>query len=501
MQVTVTKDEALIREFKVAVAAADLDQRFERRLSDLARTVSIKGFRPGKVPVALVRKKYGGALKSEVLEETINETSAAVIKDHGLRPALAPKLEITAPGDGGDLEFTLAVELLPEIPAPELGGMELERRVAEVTDEHVEKTLMRIAEAVRPVVPIDAPRPAEAGDIATVDLVAAEGTPLPVEGDGRGLKVAVGVEGTPPALGEQLTGLAIGETRTVSITFPETYAVAACRGQTLDYDVTLNALEVRAPAVLDDAFAEKLGFSTIDEVRAAARSEHEQELSRLSRQHLKRALLDRLAETASFDLPPGLVEREYQHVCSQLAAKPDGGGAHGQGHDHDHDHDHAACGHDHDHDHENAHPHPHDHAHAHEPSEDREQAPAPAVVLTAEQEREYRALAERRVRLGLLLAEVGRQNNLKVSPEELSRAVVAEARRYPGQEHAVFEYFRNNAQAREALAAPLLEDKVVDFMLELARVTETRVTAEELLAGEDDGASALAPDGAATTPG
>lgn len=498
MQVTLTKDEALIREFKVAVPAADLDQRFEQRLSDLARTVSIKGFRPGKVPVALVRKKYGGALKSEVLEETINETSAAVIKDHGLRPALTPKLEITAPGDGGDLEFTLAVELLPEIPAPELGGIELERRVAEVSNEHVEKTLMRIAEAVRPVVPIDAPRPAEAGDIATVDLVAADDTPLPVEGDGRGLKVLVGVEGMPPALGEQLTGLAIGDSRTVSITFPATYAIAACRGQTLDYEVTLNALEVRAPAVLDDAFAKKLGFSTIDEVRAAARTEHEQELARLSRQRLKRALLDRLAETVSFELPPGLVEREYQHVCSQLAAKPDEGGAHGQGHDHYHDHDHddATCGHDHDH----GHAHQHDHAEGHEPSAEHERAPGSAVALTAEQEREYRTLAERRVRLGLLLAEVGRQNNLKVSPEELSRAVVAEARRFPGQEHAVFEYFRNNAQAREALAAPLLEDKVVDFMLELTRVTETRVTAEELFAGEDDGAAALAPAAVATTP-
>jgi trigger factor len=506
MQVIETRTDPLLREFRVAIPAADLARKFEQRLNDLARNVSLKGFRPGKVPLALVRKKYGPSLKSEIVEETIHESTASVIKEKGLRLALQPRLDITPPGDQGDLEYTMAVEILPEIPAPDYAQIKLERLVAEIDENQVDELLNRLAEAVRPPVPVTEPRPAEADDIAVVDIVGVDGAPLPVPGDGTDVSVLLGATEAPSELNDQVIGMRAGETKAIAITYRSDYAIEALRGTSHSYQVTLKELRRLEPVVLDDSLAMRFGLETLEELKRLLREQREKDLKSLSRQRLKRALLDRLAELFSFDVPKGLVDREYDTVLREMKRPVAGAGDdahahdhthdHDHAHDHSHDHDHSACGHDHAHDHDHGHEHDEGHHHQHAPAGADADPSAPAApVATEAEEREYRALAERRVRLGLLLAEVGRQNNLRVTPEELSKAITAEARRYPGEEQVVLNFFRNSAPAREALAAPLLEDKVVDFMIELASVSERRISAEDLLKDDDEADTTAADEG------
>jgi trigger factor len=481
MQVTETIIDALTREYRVALPAADLQERLEQRLNELARTANLKGFRPGKVPVEVLRRKFGASLRAEVVEQAVSESSATVIEERGLRPALSPRLEIGSFDEGGDLTYTMAVELLPEITAPNFGDIRLERLVVDVGDEEVDTSIGRLARALAPVETVTEPRPAAAGDIAVVDF-AAGAEPLPVPGDGRDVPVEVGASGNPPGLGDQLAGLSVGDSRNVTLVFPEDYPIAGLAGGSHSYTVTLKEIRRQEPIPVDDAMAKRFGLETLDALRATIREQREGDLKSLSRLRLKRALLDRLADLYDFDIPKGLVDREYRDVVAKMAQDtPAGADAHEHTHGHgsgdpEHVHD-ETCGHDH-----AGVEHVHDETCGHDHEHDDHAADA---ALTEAQRQDCRRLAERRVRLGLVLAEIGRQNNLRVSPEELGKAIGTEARRYPGQEQSVFEFFRKNAAAREALGAPILEDKIVDFILELADVGERKVTFEELLRDDD----------------
>jgi trigger factor len=469
MQVTETQIDELTRQFRIAVPAADIERKVETKLNELAHSVRLPGFRPGKVPVALLRKRYGASVKSEVVGEAINETSQAVISDRGIRVAMPPRVELAESPQQGDLEYTMAVEVLPEITPPDYAQIRLERLVAEVDDAEIERRLRRFAEAVGEETPLREARPVGENDIVVIDILDPQDK-WPFDNEHcEGIRIRVGRDGPLPGFSEQLLGLSPGARAAITVTLPDDIERRDLAGTEKTFEIDIKELRTRQPAPIDDELAKKGGWGSLEEMRNWLRQQHETELKSHARLRLKRALLDRLAELYAFSVPKGLLEREYEALVRQLteAESPSGGpaGENRAAAESEHVHD-EHCG--------------------HEPAHRDELAlTSSKAALSEEKRREYSALAERRVRLGLVLAEIGRVNNLRVSSEELGKAMMAQARRFPGQEQAVLEVLRKNPQAQESLAAPILEDKVIDFILEMAQVSERTVSVGELLRDGD----------------
>jgi trigger factor len=500
MQVTEVKTEGLEREFRVAVPAAEIEQRITSRLKELARTIRMPGFRPGKAPVSLLRSRYGPSVLSEALEQTLSESSRTVLSDRGLRAAGRPKIEIVTAGDGTDLEYTLAVELLPEIEPIDYGKIALERLVAEPAQDDIDTALERLAENFKSSRPLEEERAALPGDVVVIDYVGRVGGEEFEGGKAEGYELELGANHFVPGFEDQLVGVRPGETREVVITFPEQFPAPELAGKEAVFTVTVGEIRESVPSPIDDSLAVKLGLESLDDLREQIKASRVRDLGSVSRMRLKRQLLDALSGMYTFEVPKGMLEREFDSIARQLEAErgkpepePD---QHDHGHEHEHEHDHGHehehehdHGHEHEHEHEHEHDHGHDHGHEeHDHEHDHEQKPSLAH-LSEKEIAEYRSIAERRVRLGLVLAEVGRLNNLQVTQEELNRAMMAEARRYPGQERKVLDYFKEHPEAAEGLAGPILEEKVVDFILEMGTVTERRVSTEELLKSEDEEAS------------
>jgi|APTNR8051073442_1049403.scaffolds.fasta_scaffold04471_1 trigger factor len=483
MQVVETKTDELTREFRVALPLADIEQKIDERLGELSRTVKIQGFRPGKVPMTLLRKRYGNALKSEAIEQAINESSAQVMQERGLKPAASPTFDLATDGADDAIEFTMAVEVLPEIPALDAASIALERLRAEVDEATVDQTLERLAKSARAMETVEDGRSAREGDVVLIDIAeagkAASGDANAPASQTPTLPVEIGAEPTP--LATELIGLAVGDAKRITLPLARTEAEPEAENEadttepaSIEYDVVVKEIRVPQPQPIDDALAQRYGVENVEALRQRVRDEHANELKTASRMLMKRALLDTLNEKFAFSLPKSLVEQEFRAVAQQLYgnAVPSG-----QAHDHDHDHAHA---HDHDHEHCDNPDHDHDHDHA--------DAVAGAPELTDDQRAECQALAERRVRLGLVLADVGRANEVKVLAEDLNKAILAEAQKYPGQHREVIEFFRTNKRAQDALSAPILEDKVVDFIIEMASVSDREVSVDELMkaVGSDD---------------
>jgi len=452
--VTETKAEGLSREFAVAVPAAEFEARITGRLEELAADIRLPGFRPGKVPVSLLRQRYGDALKGEILEQTINESANEIMSERGLRVAEQPKIEITSFEDGSDLEFKMAVEVMPEIEQPDFSKVKLGRLHAEPGEEQIEGTIESLAKAHATSAPIARKRKAKESDIAVIDFVGRVDGEEFVGGKAEGYHLVLGSGSFIPGFEDQVMGTSPGDSTEIKVTFPEEYGAQELAGKEAVFDVTVQELRETTPHPLDEELAKKFGAETMDQLRQSIRDEHARELKGMVRMRLKRDLLDQLAEVTDFEIPQGMVEREYVSIISQLKQQTDS--AAGHDHDHDHDHDHAT----------------------------------PDADISDEDRAEYRSIAERRVRLGLLLAEVGRMNNLQVGQEDINQAIMAEARRYPGQEQAVIEYFKNNPESVQAVTAPIFEDKVVDFILELADVEDREVSVEELVRDPDEEAEA-----------
>jgi trigger factor len=443
MQVTEVANEGLKRAYQVVVPAGDIAAERAKRLAELGRTVRMPGFRPGKVPEKVIASRYGQAVMGEVLEQSVSQATRQVVSDRGLRPAQQPKVELVTFSDGTDLEFKVELEVLPEVPMPDFAGIAVERLKAEPSEEQVAKALESLAARNRQLEDIEEQRPAAAGEVVVCDftgrLVGEDGTPAAEPfpgGSATDMPIEIGGQGFIPGFVEQLEGIAPGETRQLSVSFPEGYGAADLAGKPAVFEVTAKALKRPVTPALDDALATGMGFETLDALREMIRSQLQREYDGLARLKVKRALLDALAARAEFPVPEGMVEAEFgqiwQRVEQDLKA--------GQLDEDDRGKDEAA--------------------------------------LRAE----YRGIAERRIRLGLLLSEIGRTNSITVSAEELGRAMRQEASRYPGQEQQVLEFFRRNPQAADNLRSPIFEEKVVDFMLELAQVTERTVSVEELSA-------------------
>lgn len=480
MQVEVTKSEGLTRQFAVTVPASDIDGKVNARIGELAQTVKMPGFRPGKVPVALVRKQYGRSVIGEVLERTISESSAQALSDNKLRPAMQPKITITAFDEGKDLQYTMAVEIMPEIKQPDFGKVEVERMVVTVDDKMVDETLARIAQEQKVYEKTDEARASTAEDALLVDFTGkVGGTEFP-GGAAKDFQLELSSKNFIPGFIEQLIGAKAGQSLTIKVKFPDDYGSEDLAGKDAEFDVVIKELRAGRPMKVDDEMAKGVGLENLDAMKAAIRDRLTSEYGSISRVRLKRGLLDSLADVVDFELPAGMVEFEFGEIWRNISGEsPDKHDDH-EGHDHE-GHDHAG------HDHEG-----HDHGHHHDDegpdliAQQRfRQMLEQSGKTVDELKEEYRNIAQRRVKLGLLLAEIGTTNNIKVADEEINRAVVNEARRFPGQERQVVEYYQNNANAREQLRGPLFEDKVVDFILELAKVVDRPTTADELMADPD----------------
>lgn len=433
MQVTETVAEGLRREFKVVVPAQQLKERVDTQLRDRQRSMRLPGFRPGKVPMNLVDKHWRQHVTGEEVQRAIGDSSAQLVSDRGLRPAGRPKVEITAFSDGADLEYKLALDLLPEIEPGDPKSLELERTVVDIPDAEVEQALERLSKEQGQSEPVAEPRPAALGDVLVIDFVGRIDGKEFQGGSAEGHYARLGAGMLIPGFEDQLVGAEVGQTREVNVTFPAEYPRRELAGKPAAFEVKVKELREVKPAAIDDALARSLGLESLEALRKRVREQLEQEYKVACRMRLKRQLLDKLAASHDFEVPPGLLEDEFQAIWRHIDADRKAG---------------------------NLDP------------DDKDK--------TEEQlQSEYRAIAQRRVRLGLLLSEIGRRANVEVKQDELTRAMTSEARRYPGQETKVIEYYQNNPDALAQLRAPLYEDKVVDYIIDAASVTERHISPEQ----------------------
>lgn len=448
MQVNEILAEGLRREFKVVVPASDLDAKVSERLGELKNRVQIRGFRPGKVPVEHLRRLYGRSLMAETIDSAVQEANAKIVTDNAFRVAMEPKVtlpseeaEVKALIEGrSDLTYTLALEILPKIELADMRSLKLEKPVAPVSEAEIDEALGRLVQQNRPFGPKGEGAKAAEGDRVVVSFTGTiDGKPFE-GGSAEDISVDIGSNSFIPGFETQLVGIGEGETRTVNVTFPPNYLNAELAGKPAVFEVTAKTVQAPGEVEVNDDFAKSLGLESLERLRDAIKTRLQREHGAATRSRIKRALLDALDERHQFELPPGLVEEEFNNVWRTVL------------------------------------------------SDLQSQGRTFADEDTTEEKarEEYRKLAERRVRLGLVLAEIGDKNQIKVSDEEISRAVVERSRQFAGQEQQVWEYYRKNPQAMASLRAPIYEEKVVDFLLELADVSEKQVSREELFADAEE---------------
>jgi len=436
MQVTEIKSEGLSHEYKVAVAAKDIEEKISTRLKEVAKTASLPGFRPGKVPVALLKKRYGPSIMGEILEKAVGDSSREALEEKGIKPALQPQIEITSFDEGKDLEYTLSVDALPEITPMDFKSLKLERLEPTVADSEVEEALTRIAATNKSSEPVKKTRKSKNGDVIVIDFV---GRIDGVEFDGgkaEDYQLELGSNSFIPGYEEQLVGKNVGDKVDVTVNFPEEYGAAELAGKEAIFEVDVKELRETTPAEINDELATTLGLENLDKLKEAIAEEQSRELRNMSRMRLKRQLLDLLADGHSFEVPGKLVEQEFGAIWGQYEGQKKAAEEAG------------------------------------EAAED---------VDEDEQKADFQDIAERRVRLGLLLAEIGQSNNIQVAQEDINKAMMEEMKKYPGQEKMVMEYFEKNPEAQEQIVAPIYEDKVVDFVIEMAKVSDKKVAAEEMM--------------------
>jgi trigger factor len=434
MQVIETNTEGLKREFKIVVPATEVQDRIDGRLSELGRRIRLPGFRPGKVPLPLLKQRYGQSVRGEVLEQAVNDSSAKVISERGLRAAGQPQIEILSQVGEGDLEYKLAIELVPDIRPVDFKTLEFERLVVEVPEKEINDAIERAAKRFRKSNPVAAPRPAQGGDVVVIDFAGRiDGKEFP-GGAATGHHLELGAGSFIPGLEDQLIGAGAGDHRDVNVSFPADYPNGELAGKEAIFAVDVKEIRELAPIEINEELAKALGAGDVASLHETIRKRIAGEYATVGRSRLKRHLLDALAARHQFEVPAGLVEAEFAAIWAQIEADRTRGRL----------------------------------------------DPEDADKSEEQLKQEYREIAVRRVKLGLLLSEVGRLNNIQVSNDELSRAIVNEARRHPGQERQVFEYYQKTPQAQVQLRAPIYEEKVVDFILELASVTERSVSPEEL---------------------
>ncbi|WP_430912073.1 trigger factor [Methylobacterium sp. sgz302541] len=452
MQVTETLSQGLKREFQVLLGADELENRLTTELSALKDKAQIKGFRPGKVPVAHLRKLYGKSVMADVLQNAVNEANQKIVSENDLKLAFEPRIEFPedkgvvdkALDAKGDIAFKVALEVLPTFELADLSDVSLKKLVAKPSDAEIDEALERMAGQNKPFAEREEGAAAETGDRVTIDFVGRIDGVEFEGGKAEGVDLELGSGSFIPGFEEQLVGAKAGESRLVKTAFPEGYQAAHLAGKDAEFDVTVTKVQAPGEVVIDDAFATGLGMESLEKLREAVSNAIGTDFEAASRRKLKKELLDALDAKYAFDLPPSLVHQEFASVWAQVEQDLKTRGKTFEDED---------------------------------TTEEKAQA-------------EYRKIAERRVRLGLVLAQVGESADIKVSDEEVNQALIARVRQFPGQEQQVWDFYRKNAQALAELRAPLFEEKVVDHVLGQVTLVEEPVSKEALFADEEDDASA-----------
>jgi trigger factor len=438
------ENKGLKRGYEVTVKSADMDKQKHARLAEIATTVTLKGFRKGKAPMNVVEAQYGDAIMGEILERIVNQESQKVLNDNKIKPASQPRIEITSFEKGQDLKFKMEVEMMPDFELMDFKGLKLTKPVADVDDSQLEDALNRIASQNSDSQPIKGDRATKEGDIAVIDF---DGS---VDGESRdGMKgekfnLELGAGMFIPGFEEQLIGKKAGDDVTVTVTFPDNYGAQELAGKEAVFECHIHEIHEKTDAKVNDDLAKKLGLDDLEALKKILREQMQGEYEQFTRMKLKRDLLDQLDAGHDFELPSMMVEQEHEMITKQMEQEKHQQ-MHAEGKDHNCDDGH----------------------------------------LSDEEKEELLAIAERRVKLGLVLSEIGTENKITVNQQDLQQAVMKEAQKYPGQEAQVFEYYQKNKNALESLRAPMFEEKVVDFILELSDVTEKKVSIDELTSDDD----------------
>jgi trigger factor len=445
MNITETVSEGLRREYKIVIPQNDLDQKLTGAIEEMKPRVHLKGFRPGKAPVSFLKRTYGKSMMPEIVQTAVNESSQEAIKSHDLKPAFPPRIDLVSEFqqvvDGkSDLEFTVKVDLMPDFEVADIAKLNVERLTSDIADADVDEAIKRLAEQSRTYSPRGEGEGAEKDDVADIDYVGRIDGEEFEGGKAEDFGLLLGSGRFIPGFEDQLIGVKKGETREVKVTFPADYPQAKLAGKDAVFTVSVKDVKRPDEAAIDDELAKKLGLDTLATLKERVREQLKSDYSRASRLHLKRRILDALDEAHSFTLPPTMVEGEFEGIWKQVEAELQ-----------------------------------------------REGKTAADEGKTEEElKKEYQAIAERRVRLGLVLAKIGEQNGLTVAPDEVQRAIAQRARQFPGQEQQVYNFYASNPQAQAEIRAPIFEDKIVDFIAELAQVNERKVDRETLFMDPDE---------------
>ncbi len=444
MQIEELKAEGLSKTYAVTIPKEDLAEKLDAKIKEMQPQVSLKGFRPGKVPVGHIRKMFGQSIMNDLVQEVVNESSQKAINDNNIRPAGQPQIDLRANGEDvtkgkADLEYQLTVESIPEFEPVDPEKLKFTRLVTDVDDAGVDERLKELAGSQKTYKKKAKTAKAKKEDavlidfVGTVDGVAFEGGAM------EGHQLVLGSGTFIPGFEDQLIGVKAGDELDVKVTFPEAYQAPDLAGKDAVFATKVHEVQGAKDSEIDDDFAKKFGMESADDLKKAVKDQYESELGQQSRLRLKRAILDELDKQHKFDLPPGMVEAEFNNIWNQVQAEKEAGNL------------------------------------------DEDDAKKSDKQL----EKDYRKIAERRVRLGLVLAEMGQKQEIQISNEELQQAMIAEARQYPGQEQQVIEFYQKNPQAIAQLRAPIYEEKVVDLIVEKAKVTDKKVDKDTLF--EDDG--------------
>jgi trigger factor len=456
MQITETLSEPLRREFTVTIEAGDLDAKLTGKIAELQPKIHLKGFRPGKAPVSFLKKTYGKSLMGDIVNDAINQSSEQLLKDKEIKPATTPRVDFVNPLDNviagkADLEFTMKVDLMPDFQLANLSELKAERLVSDVSDDSVDESLKRLGDSQKTYSDKGEGAVAEKGDAVTIDFEGKIDGEAFEGGKAEDFDLTLGSGAFIPGFEDQLIGAKSGEDRTVPVKFPENYGAKNLAGKDAEFAVKVKAVKAPNDVAIDDELAKKVGVESLEDLKGRIREQLQAEYGRASRTHLKRRILDALDTAHSFDLPQGMVQAEFEAIWAQVKAELEREGA----------------------------------------------SPEDEGKSEDELKAEYRGIAERRVRLGLVLAKVGEQNAIAVSQDEVNRALATRARQFPGQEKQVIQYYTSNPQAMAELRVPLFEDKVVDFLGELIQVQDKKVSRDILFLDPDEAEEKLKAEGKA----
>lgn len=438
MQITPVSKEGLNRKYSIVVPASDVEQQVEQELASLSHKVKLPGFRPGKVPMTVLKQRYGKDVMGDVVNNTVNRATRDLMDKEKLRPAMQPDIKITEFNDGGSLSFDIEFDVLPEVGAIDFSSITVESQVADIDEGEVKESLERLAKASKHSHRAPAGTEAKMGDVVKIDFVGKRDGVAFAGGTASGFQLELGAGQLIPGFEEQIVGMKEGDERTIHVTFPAEYHSKDLAGQKADFDITVHeVMHMHVPEV-DEHLAEVVGFKSLEDLTNAVRERLADEYKQMSRAKAKKVLFDILDEKVKFEIPKKMQELEFESIWQQIQeAKKQGD----------------------------------------ETLKDKSDD---------ELKKEYEAISTRRVKLGILLSDVARQHNLAITKEELSAAVMQQARQYPGQEDKVFEFYRKNPQQVDELRGPILEEKAVDFILGQVKRNERKVSVEELMRTDED---------------